>query len=55
VRSSATQLVAAARGTFEDLGCRDHLMLARFSGAHPLDRLRSDTIVDWVGSQFESR
>jgi hypothetical protein len=30
-------------------------MHARFSGAHPLDRQRFDTIVDWLGSQFESR
>ena len=53
--ADATQLVDAARGTFADLGCPDHLMHARFSGAHPLDRQRFDTIVDWVGSQFGSR
>jgi dienelactone hydrolase len=52
--ADATELVAAARPTFEAVGCGEHLTHLRSAGGHGLDQQRFDGIVTWVVSQFET-
>ena len=44
----ADDVETSARGTFEGLGCSDHLSHVRTEGAHALDEKRHNAVIEWL-------